>query len=474
MTENYIRGIGRLATDRYDFQNHVDGYDFRHTAAAIDCAVTVDGTPYTTVQAALAAIATYIPYTLSGATNTTLGGIKLAGDLTGGTASVPVVSGLKGTSLSISSLTSGNFLVYNGNWINSNISGDVSGGYASTSVDKIRGTLVDSPLLPNDGEVLVWDNGNSKWISSTPTITMGGDVTGDSATSDVVALTGNGSKIIVRDDMEFASGVNAPEITQDDAPALSDGEDMTISAQTAILGAGGDLIMTGGFGTTGRGAAILQFSEVSVAAHTSWLSGRVLALVPEAKITSTHMPSNSGDLVIYIKDANTVPTASPTSGSVLYSSSGELYTRQSDGDQYALGSYRTVIMDSVEDSGNGTGVVDSTTSTSYSTITGITLTLTESFLADDLVKIDYHGVFGLTGGSYKGYVQITVDGSVVPGTRTLAADASGTGLVGLTGLYTLPSSAASITINVQFAVSNISATLTAYDGTALVAQVIRP
>lgn len=41
MTENYKKGIGRLATDRYDFQKHLDGYsspglNLRHTADQMD------------------------------------------------------------------------------------------------------------------------------------------------------------------------------------------------------------------------------------------------------------------------------------------------------------------------------------------------------------------------------------------------------------------------------------------------------
>ncbi len=33
---NYKKDIGRLATDRYDFQNHIEGIAFRHKAKQID------------------------------------------------------------------------------------------------------------------------------------------------------------------------------------------------------------------------------------------------------------------------------------------------------------------------------------------------------------------------------------------------------------------------------------------------------
>lgn len=53
----FTDGYGRFTTDRYSFRDHVDGTLFRHKAAAIDLnpTLTINATPVSTVQAALAA-----------------------------------------------------------------------------------------------------------------------------------------------------------------------------------------------------------------------------------------------------------------------------------------------------------------------------------------------------------------------------------------------------------------------------------
>lgn len=62
---NFIKGVGRLATDRYDFQDHLEGInppgftDFRHTADQIDMNPPVLGGA-TTVQSTLNDVATFI------------------------------------------------------------------------------------------------------------------------------------------------------------------------------------------------------------------------------------------------------------------------------------------------------------------------------------------------------------------------------------------------------------------------------
>src|SRR5271165_4480668 len=67
---NFKGKIPRLATDRYDFQNHIDGYSFNHNSAGIvvSPAVVIDGTSYTNLDAAIRAQAslTAMPVSLSG------------------------------------------------------------------------------------------------------------------------------------------------------------------------------------------------------------------------------------------------------------------------------------------------------------------------------------------------------------------------------------------------------------------------
>jgi hypothetical protein len=61
---NFIRGTGRLATDRFDFASHTDGYGFRHTADQIDLSpspLNIFGNA-TNVEQALQNVATYISF----------------------------------------------------------------------------------------------------------------------------------------------------------------------------------------------------------------------------------------------------------------------------------------------------------------------------------------------------------------------------------------------------------------------------
>jgi hypothetical protein len=51
---------------------------------------------------------------------------------------------------------------------------------------------------------------------------------------------------------------------------------------------------------------------------------RVLALMRGSVLTTTQMPANTGDRVIYVADAATVPTAPPVSGTIFLSDGGAL------------------------------------------------------------------------------------------------------------------------------------------------------
>jgi hypothetical protein len=61
---NFTPGVGGLATNRYDFESHIEGLAFRHNAIQIDVnpAVFIAGVPYITVADALNAIGAYISF----------------------------------------------------------------------------------------------------------------------------------------------------------------------------------------------------------------------------------------------------------------------------------------------------------------------------------------------------------------------------------------------------------------------------
>lgn len=102
--------------DRYDFQDHVDGYSFRHDATDIDLAtpITINSILTTNVENSIINLKNYIDgYTsVPDATSSVKGILKLTTDL-GGTAALPNVVGLQGRSVSNTAPTTNQVLGWN-------------------------------------------------------------------------------------------------------------------------------------------------------------------------------------------------------------------------------------------------------------------------------------------------------------------------------------------------------------------------
>jgi hypothetical protein len=112
------------------------------------------------------------------------------------------------------------------------------------------------------------------------------------------------------------------------------GATLTVQAQneTGTTSVGGAVVTTSGTGTSRHGANRMQIggtTNVEVAQVVA--SQTVVALARNADLTSTEMPSNSGDKVVYIGNAATAPTANSVSGVILYSESGILKYRDTSG-----------------------------------------------------------------------------------------------------------------------------------------------
>jgi hypothetical protein len=178
---NFKPGVGHLVTDRYDFQHHVEGSDFRHVAGSIDLSppILIGSTNITDVQTAIAALAgTIIVPSVPDATTASKGVIQLGGDLfgTGTTALNPKVSGLQGFPVSNTTPTLNNILTWNGsNWAPGVLTnatnavfgtikllGDLNGGTASSPVVTGLQTRPVSATAPNPGQALVWNG--STWL----------------------------------------------------------------------------------------------------------------------------------------------------------------------------------------------------------------------------------------------------------------------------------------------------------------------
>lgn len=300
---NYVPGVGRLVTDRFDFQNHIDGYSFRHVADQIDLspAVVVDGYTVNNVQEAITTISgALVPPVIADATTSSKGIVQLNGDVSG-TATNLTVIGLQ------------NFPV--------------------------------SSLSPNDGQSLTWVQTNNNWEPVTiNSFTAAGDLSGTSTNQTVVGLTGSsGNVTISADNLKFTE-LATPLITQD-INTSSNGTDLKIIAQgtNSTNSDGGNIIISGGEkdGTGLGGGTILSTdNEANPLVQLIELSGnrRVVSLANDQILDNIQMQNNTGDRVIYIRDADTVPTASPVGGAILYSNSGKLNIKQEDGTDFIIGS----------------------------------------------------------------------------------------------------------------------------------------
>ena len=155
ITPNFNPNVGRLVTDRYDFQTHVNGtsyinangdtISFRHQANQIDVVPTViiGGDGYTNVQSALQAFAQIIfPVPVLPATTTAYGTIILGGDLLGigSTAAAPIVGKIQGRPIANVSPTTGQLLTWSGSaWTPTSLTftGDVTGTPTRTVISAI-------------------------------------------------------------------------------------------------------------------------------------------------------------------------------------------------------------------------------------------------------------------------------------------------------------------------------------------------
>jgi hypothetical protein len=312
---NFNPEIGRLVTDRYDFQKHIDGEDFRQNALSIDLIPTlvVDGYEKTNVYDALTAlIGVVTPPTIQDATFATKGILKLAGDL-GGSADNVVVTRIQGYPI--------------------------------------------STIAPSDTYVLAWDGYTNVWkpTPSTNAFLANGDLSGNNIFQNVVSLTGTGTspnRILTSyfDIMRFNTGT-FPTITQT-TTGTAHGTNLTIAAQSAsgTNKNGGDVIILGGapgpggLGTKGGvkiqliptvmtpdGSTMIQAREVAP-------GRRVLGLVNQNGIQDSYMPTGTGDMVVYVGNAATTPSANPQNGFILYSLSGQPYVRDVLGNDYQIGS----------------------------------------------------------------------------------------------------------------------------------------
>ena len=82
--------------------------------------------------------------------------------------------------------------------------------------------------------------------------------------------------------------------------------------------------------------AVVLFEATDVQAEATAAS-RIVSLLRGSAITSTQMPTGTGDLVAFIGNCATAPTANPVGGGILYVEAGALKYRGSGGTVTTLG-----------------------------------------------------------------------------------------------------------------------------------------
>jgi hypothetical protein len=308
LVPNFKKGVGRLATDRFDFEDHIEGKRFRHQANQIDLIPTlvIGGNPQANVQDALATLATLVaPPVVPNASFTVTGIIRLTGDLnasvSGGTATNPKVTGIQGFPIATTAPTSGYVLTWTGS------------------------TWSPQPIVSS--------------------FTPGIDLAGSDVAQTVIGLTGTGSSpsatINAKCDIIQFIDTATPTITQTQT-TTADAADILIRAQDSTFGNGGNVVLVGGEGNTYGGgfalkAAVSSYMVEGAVVENSGFGSLVLGLVNGNAVSTGNMPANTGSQVIFIGDTSSPPTSgSPVDGTILYSNGGKLFIKQVNSAQFVI------------------------------------------------------------------------------------------------------------------------------------------
>jgi hypothetical protein len=308
---NYVPGVGALVTYRSQFEEHIAGADFRQVAQTIDVllennppGLEVDGQYYTNVLTALQALAAAAePPVIALATQSAPGIIQLTRDLGGANGLTPIVIGLQGRSVSSQQPTAGQVLTWNGSfWVPQAVATFVPGADLGGAVPVSSNTL--------------------QYVSN---------LSGDSG---MVGVTANS--------LMWASSAT-PFIGQKSITSSEDSTIFAITGQTNFgSGQAGSLILAGGNNIGGGlpGGTILGVQGSVIFQVGSVITGQTVAsFFASAGLTSTQMPANTGNRVIYIANATTPPsTGTPVGGAILYGSNGQLWIKQSDSTTFQIGS----------------------------------------------------------------------------------------------------------------------------------------
>ncbi len=448
MTTTFRKGVGRLAADRYDFQDHIDGKPPHHKAGIItlEPSVVINSVTHTNVQDAIEELAPFA-VTVPDATSTVKGVIKLSGDL----------------------------------------SDSVDIDNVRCSASRIQGRTVLS-TAPTSGQILIW--GGTSWAPGTINeFEPGGDLDGDFLSQEVITITGTGTGptgyVEMRCPIVSFTSLNPAVISMPNIAAA--GNSMTIKAQNSTANNAGDLVLSAGYtyaptiykqGTlslaTGAGALkMLQITEPND-------KGRfVLSLC--GPVTDTEMPIDSGGKVIYIANADSVPVSSPTSGTILYSDSGSLWIKESGGTNFQINNSNKLVFQDISYSSNISSAFSGWNEFFSTTLEDYEYAMwTGNHVAQigDVVKITFSG-YVANSSSNSGYACILINGllgdTIMPGGEIyIDLPSIDPSYITLTSIYTIIVPDTIRAVVAMKADSDDLGTMYMYGGASLIIEVIRP
>jgi hypothetical protein len=348
---NYNKDVGRLATDRYDFEKHLNGTAFRHTAGQIDLSphIVIDSVEQVNVQDAIAKLNSIIS-SVPDATTGSKGIVQLAGDIAGIATSVSVI--------------------------------------------RLRGYPINSTPPTVTGHVLTW--GGASWGPAAAIgYVAGGDLRGDATTQYVHSLTGadiTGIITILGNSLTYSSTSSSPTITQL-STGTGAGQTLNIKAQTTTDPGmdGGTIAITSGGTVSGLPGIIFlavdDYNKPLFQMGQITSGNNVISLFNDMLTTSAKMPAGTGDKVLYVSNAGTIPTANPVDGAILYSASGTLNVRQADGKYFQIAPGLTDIVSWGDISTTG-GIVNIYKEFGAVTIAGTPLTYNYALEDNTCAEID--------------------------------------------------------------------------------------
>lgn len=243
ISPNFTPGNGaRLVTDRYDFQDHVTGANFRHNADIIvlSPAISVNGGPASSdLQEVLTQINALVPQVVPDATSSSTGLIQLAGDLAAGTATSPVVTGIRGFPIQNTTPNSGDVLTWTGSFWTPQALTSTFSTLTVSGLTTLNGSVNGTGLATLTGGVIITDASFNVRVPSAIQIMA-------STALSFPATSGRDVNIYADDDILLTNNI----------ATAGSGSDINISSKrnTNISGGAGGTgalsLTSGGFGIT--------------------------------------------------------------------------------------------------------------------------------------------------------------------------------------------------------------------------------